>query len=259
MDYDENISELKEKLQISKDLRKKSEIERKALEHRILLLKNQEKFAILQFQNTKKKIEQILINRSQAEERMKQQSMSRKKIRNSRTYSLDFDKRRKMSKGNMFSNDNSNKKEDKSMVDINLINETVDRLYEKANLCETIEEAEVYINKAEELLEAVEVEAEDSYDLGDLINETVDRLYEKAALCESSDEAEVYIVKAEELQKAIDDIPEEAPIVDDEYPEEVSGGPGEDIDQEEIKDLIGDDAEALKLLNCDTQSMTIDA
>ena len=151
------------------------------------------------------------------------------------------------------------KKEDKSMVDINLINETVDRLYEKANLCETIEEAEVYINKAEELLEAVEVEAEDSYDLGDLINETVDRLYEKAALCESSDEAEVYIVKAEELQKAIDDIPEEAPIVDDEYPEEVSGGPGEDIDQEEIKDLIGDDAEALKLLNCDTQSMTIDA
>ena len=112
MDYDESISELKEKLQISKDLRKKSEIERKALEHRILLLKNQEKFAILQFQNTKKKIEQILINRNQAEERMKQQqSMSRKKIRNCRTNSLDFDKRRKMSKGNVFSNNNNNEEQ----------------------------------------------------------------------------------------------------------------------------------------------------
>lgn len=152
---------------------------------------------------------------------------------------------------------NSNKKEDKSMVDINLINETVDRLYEKAAFCESVEEAEVYIAKAEELLEAVEVE--ESYDLADIITETIDRLYDKALLCESAEEAEVYVQKAEELQKAIEDIPEEAPVVDDEYPEEVSGGAGEDIDFEEVKDLIGDDAEAFKLLTCDTQSVTIDA
>lgn len=147
------------------------------------------------------------------------------------------------------------KKEDKS-VNIELITETIDRLYKKATLCETVEEAEIYIEKAEQLTEAI---SETEPTLCDIITETIDRLYEKAALCESADEAEVYVQKAEELQKAIDDIPEEAPVVDDEYPEEVVGGPGEDIDQEEIKDLIGDDEEALKLLNVDTQSVTIDA
>ena len=142
------------------------------------------------------------------------------------------------------------KKEDKSMVDVNLINETIDRLYEKATLCESAEEAEVYINKAEELQEAIEeVEVNEENSLEDIINETIDRLYEKAALCESAENAEVYIQKAEELQNAIDDIPEESPVVDDEYPEDVNGGAGEKIDQEEIKDLIGNDAEALKLLN----------
>ena len=136
------------------------------------------------------------------------------------------------------------------MVDVNLINETVDRLYEKASLCESAEEAEVYIEKAEELLEAVEdVEVDENDGLEDLINETIDRLYTKAALCESAEDAEVYIKKADELQKAIDDIPEESPVVDDEYPEDVNGGAGEKIDQEEIKDLVGNDAEALKLLN----------
>ena len=93
----------------------------------------------------------------------------------------------------------------------------------------------------------------------ELINETVDRLYKKAALCETVEEAEVYVQKAEELQKAIDEIPEEDPIEDDEYPDETSGGPGEKIDQEEIKELVGNDPIALKLLNIDTQSVTIDA
>ena len=152
---------------------------------------------------------------------------------------------------------NKAKKEDKS-VNRELIIETIDRLYEKASLCESAEDAEIYIQKAEELLEAIEP-AEDSNNLGDLIVETIDRLYEKAALCESAEDAEVYVQKAEELQKAIDDIPEEAPVVDDEYPEEVSGGAGEKIDQEEIKDLVGNDEEALKLLNIDNQSVIIDA
>ena len=150
----------------------------------------------------------------------------------------------------------NNKKEDKSM-NIELINETIDRLYEKASICESAEEAEVYIEKAEQLKEAVSVE--EGNDLGEIINETIDRLYEKAALCESAEKAEVYVQKAEELQKAIDDIPEETPVKDDEYPEYVSGGPGEDIDQEEIKELVGNDAEALKLLNIDKQSVIIDA
>ena len=154
---------------------------------------------------------------------------------------------------------NSGKKEEKSMINTELINETIDRLYEKAALCESAEEAEVYVAKAEELQEAISETVESSYELEDLINETVDRLYEKAALCESGDDAEVYIKKAEELQKAIDDIPEEDPVDGADYPEETSGGAGEKIDQEEIKELVGDDEEALKLLNIDTQSVTIDA
>ena len=155
------------------------------------------------------------------------------------------------------SKNNGTKKEDKSM-DRELIIETVDRLYDKAILCESAEDAEIYVEKAEELLEAIEVE-DNEYGLEDLINETIDRLYEKAALCESAEDADVYVEKAEELQKAIDDIPEETPIADDEYPEEVVGGPGEAIDQKEIKDLVGGDTEALKLLNIDKQSITIDA
>ena len=150
----------------------------------------------------------------------------------------------------------NDKKEDKSM-NIELITETIDRLYEKAAICESVEEAEIYIEKAEELEEAVA--PEEGINLGELITETIDRLYEKAAICESACDAEVYIQKAEELQKAIDDIPEETPVKDDEYPEYVSGGPGEDIDQEEIKELVGNDAEALKLLNIDKQSVIIDA
>ena len=93
----------------------------------------------------------------------------------------------------------------------------------------------------------------------DLIRETIDRLYEKAALCESADDAEVYVQKAEELQKAIDDIPEEIPVVDDEYPaDDVTGGEGV-LCQEDIRELVGDDEEAMKLLQCGEGSITIDA
>lgn len=93
----------------------------------------------------------------------------------------------------------------------------------------------------------------------DLITETIDRLYEKAALCESADDAEAYVQKAEELQKAIEDIPEETSIEDDEYPaDDVTGGKGI-LCQEDIKELIGDDAEALKLLQDGEGSITIDA
>ena len=86
--FDECISELKRQLQLSKELRKKSEVDAKALEHRIILLKNQEKYVMLQFQNTKKKIEQILINRAQSKERMMQKSASRRRFRTSDSYSL---------------------------------------------------------------------------------------------------------------------------------------------------------------------------
>ena len=94
----------------------------------------------------------------------------------------------------------------------------------------------------------------------EVVNEAIIALYEKAALTESAEVANACIQKAEELQKAIEDIPEEKPVSDDEYPaDDVSGGPGDDADQEYIKELVGDDAEALKLLNAEPDSVTIDA
>ena len=68
------------------------------------------------------------------------------------------------------------------------------------------------------------------------------------------EDAEDYVdgIKGGEgTQKDIDDIPEEKPEVADEYPADVTGGEGEKINQEEIKDLVGDDEEAIAILNDD--------
>ena len=110
MEYDECINELKKQLAIAKELRKKSEVDKTALEHRIFLLKNQEKYVLLQFQNTKKKIEQILKNRTQAKERM-QMSCSRRRLKNCRTFSSDFGHKNlslnENVKNNTYNNDNN--------------------------------------------------------------------------------------------------------------------------------------------------------
>ena len=58
----------------------------KTIEHRITLLQNQEKYVILQFQNAKQKIEQILINRSKAEDELRKSMLKRRaknKVNNS--------------------------------------------------------------------------------------------------------------------------------------------------------------------------------
>lgn len=52
--------------------------------------------------------------------------------------------------------------------------------------------------------------------------------------------------------KDINDIPEEKPETTGEYPaDDITGGEGEKVDQEEIKDLLGDDSEAIAILNDD--------
>ena len=62
----------------------------------------------------------------------------------------------------------------------------------------------------------------------------------------------------EGTQKDIEDIPEEKPVVDDEYPADaVTGGAGEPIDQEEVKDLVDGDKEAIDILNDDEGSKTV--
>ncbi|MCQ2820928.1 MAG: hypothetical protein MJ252_27030, partial [archaeon] len=75
MEYEESVAYLKKKYKEAKQARKDSEKRKIELEHRISVLKNQEKYAIAQFQNTKKKIEQILENRNKYEERMKKNDL----------------------------------------------------------------------------------------------------------------------------------------------------------------------------------------
>lgn len=104
-DYDEYITDLKRQFQLSKELRKKSEVDAKSLEHKILLLQNQEKYVMMQFLNTKKKIEQILINRSNAEMNMKYNTnsgsnyaklISKRKGRINHAMSYDFNNSKKI-------------------------------------------------------------------------------------------------------------------------------------------------------------------
>ena len=71
MEYEESIAFLKKKYKEAKEARKFSEKRKIELEHRINVLKSQEKLAISQFQNTKKKIEQILENRNKYEEKLR--------------------------------------------------------------------------------------------------------------------------------------------------------------------------------------------
>ena len=58
--------------------------------------------------------------------------------------------------------------------------------------------------------------------------------------------------------KEIDEIPEEKPETTGEYPaDDITGGEGEKIDQEEIKDLLDGDSEAIAILNDDEGSKAI--
>lgn len=118
---------------------------------------------------------------------------------------------------------------------------------------EVLEEAAVRIDDV--MNECCEYEDIDSSYVSDetieVVNEAVYRLYEKASLAKDDDNASVYIKKAEELQRAIESIPEETPVNTSEYDTDVSGGEGEKLDYEEIKDLIGNDKEAFNLLTND--------
>lgn len=151
IEYDECINELKKQLAIAKELRKKSEVDKTALEHRIFLLKNQEKYVLLQFQNTKKKIEQILKNRTQAKERMKL-SCSRRRLKNCRTFSSDFGRKNislnENVKDNTYNNENNiidNSNEERERMK----NELVQKLKEDEAERERLENEIANIEKEE--------------------------------------------------------------------------------------------------------------
>ncbi len=62
-EFDELIHELHRKLQYAKEERKKSQAEAKTLQHRVMLLHNQEKLAQQRFERTKHKLDKIIDNR----------------------------------------------------------------------------------------------------------------------------------------------------------------------------------------------------
>jgi len=110
-EFDNYISNLKKQLQIAKNERKQSDKNIVTIKHRIDLLQNQEKYVILQFQNTKDKIEKILLNRTKAEERLKLLNFNNNFVNNnnkrfSKSNSVNF-KRSNSSYYNNNSNNNS--------------------------------------------------------------------------------------------------------------------------------------------------------
>ena len=99
----------------------------KNMEHRITLLQNQEKYVILQFQNAKQKIEQILINRSKAEDELRK-SMIKRKAKNNMNNSYFSNKNRKIVENKGKSNshkkqslNNNNFDEEKEKLKMSLI------------------------------------------------------------------------------------------------------------------------------------------
>lgn len=156
--------------------------------------------------------------------------------------------------------------------------ETVSVLLEDAACAKSVEEAQEIIEKARDLNDKAikKLEGETCADAKDepkaekkdendekkaeAIMESVENLLNLAMLCESADDADKYIKMAEGLQKDIEDIPEETPVKDDEYPaEDVTGGEGKPDDYlEDIKDLVDGDARAMELLTKDPNTLTID-
>ena len=85
-----------------------------------------------------------------------------------------------------------------------------------------------------------------------------DTLIEAYTLIEDAEAAQVVMDKADEVQKSIEDIPEETPVEDDDY-EDIFDDESSEPDMEAIKDIIGDDKDALELMTGDEDSIIITA
>ena len=107
------------------------------------------------------------------------------------------------------------------------------------------------INKAKAKVNNESVDADDISLSARLILEAANLLREDADYVDG-------IEGGEGTQKDIDDIPEEKPETTGEYPaDDITGGEGEKPDQEEIKDLLDGDAEAIAILNDDEGGKTV--
>ena len=170
-EYDAYIQELKKQIQFTREERKNSELMVKNMEHRITLLQNQEKYVILQFQNAKQKIEQILINRSKAEDELRK-SMIKRKAKNNMNNSYFSNKNRKIveNKGKSNShkkqslNNNNNYDEEKEKLKISLIEKLKEDEKERRRIENEIAEIE---RQEIELLKGFRQETDNSNNYND--------------------------------------------------------------------------------------------
>jgi len=161
----------------------------------------------------------------------------------------------------------NNKEDNKTMSNTNLTENAIILKRAKAlveSVCEGCEDLKDVKDTLEDVIEKIDDVIDDGKDdkgkkdddkvddkTKEVVHEAVTALYEKACLCENAEDATPYIQKAEELQKAIEDIPEETPIIGDDYPaDSVSGGKGIS-NSDAIKELLDGDVEAFKLLTGD--------
>ena len=139
------------------------------MEHRITLLQNQEKYVILQFQNAKQKIEQILINRSKAEDELRK-SMIKRKAKNNMNNSYFSNKNRKIVENKGKSNshkkqslNNNNFDEEKEKLKMSLIS-LIEKLKEDEKERRRIENEIAEIERQEiELLKGFKQDTDNSY------------------------------------------------------------------------------------------------
>ena len=147
----------------------------KNMVHRITLLQNQEKYVILQFQNAKQKIEQILINRSKAEDELRKSMLKRRaknKINNSSfgyKNHRSVDKKIKHNPYNKqydFMNSNNNKKfdEEKERLKLSLIEKLKEDEKERRRIENEIAEIE---RQEIELLKGFRQETDNSNNYND--------------------------------------------------------------------------------------------
>jgi len=136
------------------------------MEHRITLLQNQEKYVILQFQNAKQKIEQILINRSKAEDELRK-SMIKRKAKNNMNNSYFSNKNRKIVENKGKSNshkkqslNNNNFDEEKEKLKMSLIEKLKEDEKERRRIENEIAEIE---RQEIELLKGFKQDTDNSY------------------------------------------------------------------------------------------------
>ena len=172
-EYDTYITNLKLKLNQEREERKKKEEEFVIIQHRLIVLKNQEKSKILQLRNIKEHIDRIINNRIKSQEKLNETLIEKRNAnRNNNTNISGFG----TSNSNYVNNNKSMSKSQNNFCNLKLKNIELNKKEENKNkkdfkqiLLEKIKKDEEEKKKIEE--EIAKIEEEENKLLFELSNE----------------------------------------------------------------------------------------